>query len=213
MGYPSACRSCFGTPCSGPSIDSVLVFAALIRDSIASPATAVYGFARYCPEVERPFLTACASKGALVNMRIMIAVFCIAIFGFSGAAMAEGEHVAFVKNMTGSIKVIRDKSEIISAAGTKLMRMDVVVSGPHSSAGIVFRDGTRLTVGASSEIEISRYLFRPEEARYDFSLYLRKGSAIYSSGKIGKLAPESVNLNTPRATVGVRGTRFIIKAD
>ena len=93
------------------------------------------------------------------------------------------------------------------------MRLDIIVSGPDSSGGIVFKDGTQLTVGPSSEIEISRYLFRPEEAKYDFSLYLRKGTAIYSSGKLGKLAPESVSLNTPRATVGVRGTRFIVKAD
>jgi hypothetical protein len=44
-------------------------------------------------------------------------------------------------------------------------------------------------------------------------MYLKKGSAVYNSGKIGKLSPESVKLSTPRATVGVRGTRFIIKVE
>jgi hypothetical protein len=143
----------------------------------------------------------------------MLTVIFISIFSFAQVAMAQDEHVALIKNVSGDVKIIRNSLDIVAAAGTQLMRSDIVVSGPHSSGGIVFKDGTLLTVGSSTEIEISRYLFRPEEAKYDFSLYLKKGSAIYSSGKLGKLSPQSVSINTPRATVGVRGTRFIVKAD
>jgi len=142
-----------------------------------------------------------------------MAVVFFAILSFANVAMAQDEHVALFKNVSGSVKIIRDKSEIVPVAGTQIMRSDIVVSGPHSSGGIVFRDGTLLTVGSSTEIEITRYMFQPEEAKYDFSLFMKKGAAIYSSGKIGKLAPESVSLNTPRAAVGVRGTRFIVKTD
>jgi len=146
-------------------------------------------------------------------MRNLMAVVFFAILSFANVAMAQDEHVALFKNVSGSVKIIRDKSEIVPVAGTQIMRSDIVVSGPHSSGGIVFRDGTLLTVGSSTEIEITRYMFQPEEAKYDFSLFMKKGAAIYSSGKIGKLAPESVSLNTPRAAVGVRGTRFIVKTD
>lgn len=146
-------------------------------------------------------------------MRNLLSVFFIAIFGFAGSAMAADEHVALFKSVGGEVKVIRGNTAVTPVAGTQLFSKDVVTSGPGSSAGIAFKDGTLLTLGASAEVEISRYLFRPEEAKYDFSLYLRKGTAIYASGKIGKLAPASVNLNTPRAAVGVRGTRFIIKAE
>ena len=146
-------------------------------------------------------------------MRNLMAVVFFAILSFANVAMAQDEHVALFKNVSGNVKIIRDKAEIVPVAGTQIMRSDIVVSGPHSSGGIVFRDGTLLTVGASTEIEITRYMFQPEEAKYDFSLYMKKGTAIYSSGKLGKLSPESVSLNTPRAAVGVRGTRFIIKTD
>jgi hypothetical protein len=142
-----------------------------------------------------------------------MAVVFFAILSFANVAMAQDEHVALFKNVSGNVKIIRDKAEIVPVAGTQIMRSDIVVSGPHSSGGIVFRDGTLLTVGASTEIEITRYMFQPEEAKYDFSLYMKKGTAIYSSGKLGKLSPESVSLNTPRAAVGVRGTRFIVKTD
>jgi len=146
-------------------------------------------------------------------MRHIMALPFIAFFSFAHVAIAQDAHVALFKNVTGNVKIVRDNSSIVPEAGTQLMRLDVVVTGPNSSGGMVFKDGTQITVGASSEIEISRYLFQPEEAKYDFSLYLRKGTAIYSSGKLGKLAPESVTVNTPKAAVGVRGTRFIVKAD
>jgi hypothetical protein len=56
-------------------------------------------------------------------------------------------------------------------------------------------------------------VFEPKNGKFSFSLYLAKGSAIYESGKIGKMSPQSVKVETPKATVGVRGTRFLIEAD
>lgn len=146
-------------------------------------------------------------------MRSILVMFFITMSGFAVPGIAQDEHVAIFKNVSGDIKIIRDQSDIVPVAGTPLMRLDTIVSGPHSSGGIMFKDGTMLTVGSSTEIKISQYIFQPEDAKYDFSLYLSKGSAIYASGKIGKLSPQSVSVNTPRATVGVRGTRFIVKVD
>ena len=146
-------------------------------------------------------------------MRKILTLGFIAILGAYGLAMAEDNHVALFKNVAGEVKIMRDNTVIVPVAGTQLLRSDVVSTGPKSSGGIVFSDGTLFTLDASSEVEISRYVYQPEAAKYDFSLYLKKGTAIYSSGKLGKLSPESVNLNTPRATVGVRGTRFILNAN
>jgi hypothetical protein len=145
-------------------------------------------------------------------MKYMIALLSLIMLGFTSVSMAD-EHVALFKNATGDLKLMRGQSVIVPEVGTHIFKSDVIVSGANASCGIAFKDGTLLTVGASSEVEISQYVFEPEEAKYDFALYLKKGSAIYSSGKLGKISPESVKVNTPKATVGVRGTRFIIKAD
>lgn len=144
--------------------------------------------------------------------KVLLAVFA-ALLGFANSAFAQSERVAIFKNVTGKVVVVRGDTELLPVAGTELLRADVVRSGPKSSGGIVFTDGTRLTVGASTEIEIRRYLFQPENSKYDFNIFLKKGSAIYSSGKLGKLAPQAVSLSTPRATTGVRGTRFILKEE
>ncbi len=137
----------------------------------------------------------------------------LALAGFATLATAGGESVAIVKNVSGSIVVQRDGGEVVASAGTPLFVADLIRSAPGASAGIVFKDGTLLTVGPATRVQVRDYVFEPKAARYAFGLYLDKGSAVYSSGKIGKLAPESVRLDSPTATVGVRGTRFIIRAE
>ncbi|HET9113961.1 MAG TPA: FecR family protein [Burkholderiales bacterium] len=146
-------------------------------------------------------------------MRNLLVLLFIPLLGFTQAAQAQNDHIAIFKNVSGDIRIIRDDKEIVPVAGTQLMRSDKIRSGADSTAGIVFRDGTHLTLGSSSEIKVNQYIFQPEDGKYAFSVYLDKGSAIYSSGKIGKISPQSVSINTPRATVGVRGTRFIVKVE
>ena len=132
---------------------------------------------------------------------------------FAGAASANGEHVATFKNVSGDIGIARNGATLNAVSGSSLFVSDRIVSGTGSSAGIVFKDGTQLTVGPSTDIQVRDYAFEPKQAKFDFFVYLARGAAVYSSGMIAKLSPESVKVATPTATIGVRGTRFIIEAD
>ena len=142
---------------------------------------------------------------------------CLFILGwFSFAAMpgvASEDHAALVKSTTGIVKVTRQQHTFEATRGATLKVSDRVVTAPGGSAAIVFRDGTLLTLGSGADILVRDYVFEPKAGKYSFSLYLAKGSAIYESGKIGKLSPQSVKVETPNATVGVRGTRFLIDAN
>ncbi len=128
-------------------------------------------------------------------------------------AVAEEPHVALVKNTTGDVTVVRNNDPLPAHSGMPLFENDTLISGPAATAGLVFKDGTLLSVGPASDIVIRNYDFEPRQNRFAFALYMSKGTALYSSGKIGKLAPDAVSIATPRATVGVRGTRFIISAE
>ncbi len=147
-------------------------------------------------------------------IRTLYAVCLVVLASLTNPARAvDDAHVALFKNVVGTMKVIRQDQSLDATPGMTLFTADRIVSGPGSSAGIVFKDGTLVTVGAASEIQIRDYAFETKDAKFQFGMYLAKGSAIYSSGKIGKLAPESVKIDTPTTTVGVRGTRFIITAE
>jgi hypothetical protein len=142
-----------------------------------------------------------------ISLALLISLACLA-----GSASARDEHVALFKNVTGNVQIQRGGKLVAAAPGVTLFVSDRLVSDAGASAGIVFKDGTLLTLGGGSDIEVRNYVFEPAEANYAFAVYLAKGSAIYSSGKIGKMSPESVKVGTPTSTVGVRGTRFIIEA-
>ena len=123
------------------------------------------------------------------------------------------DHAALVKSVIGVVKVTRGQQTFDASSGSTLQVSDRLVSAPGASAAIVFRDGTLLTLGAGADILVRNYVFAPKDNKFAFSLYLSKGSAINESGKIGKLSPQSVSVETPKATVGVRGTRFLIEVN
>ena len=168
------------------------------------------------PVVVQPIDPSLLSDTQGILMQRLSGLICASLgffaFVLAGPAGAADEHVAIFKNVSGSIAVLRNDATLDAASGMELLVSDRLASGPGASAGVAFRDGTLLTVGPSTQIEIRDYVFEPKQAKYAFSVYLAKGSAIYSSGKIGKLAPEAVKVDSPMATVGVRGTRFIIEA-
>ena len=77
--------------------------------------------------------------------------------------------------------------------------------------GVTMNDDTRVSVGPGSEIRIDQFLYSPAEGRLGFALAIVRGMVAYVSGRIAKLSPDSIRLETPSATVGVRGTRLAIR--
>lgn len=132
---------------------------------------------------------------------------------FNGGTAWAVEHIAVVKNISGDVHVVRCKNTLNAAPGMHLMNGDRLILAHNSYTGIIFTDGTIMTFGPETDIRIDKYMFEPEKREYAFSMYMQKGAAVYSSGKMGKLSPESVEINTPKATLGVRGTRFIVQVD
>lgn len=139
------------------------------------------------------------------------AVFCFLVIAFPVCASDDlSNSVGFFKSTEGSVELVRNEEKISVEAGDLLQLMDVIITGIASTAAIVFEDGTRLTLDNNSELEVHKYAFVPKDEKYDFTLLLKKGTLIYSTGKLGKLAPEKVKLRTPRATVGIRGTKLLL---
>jgi hypothetical protein len=117
------------------------------------------------------------------------------------------------RSVSGAVTVERAGSLIRPAPGDPLHVGDILRTGPDGKAGVSFQDGSRIAVGPDSELTVQSYRFVPLEKDYDFDVYMQRGEAAYSSGRLAKLAPEAVRFRTPQAAVGVRGTRFLIRAE
>jgi hypothetical protein len=126
-------------------------------------------------------------------------------------AMGEESAIGKTKTAKGDVVVIRGGKAIPINIGDKLYQKDIIRTGAGSSVGIIFEDNTILSLGPKSEIAIDEYVFAPEKGMLSMITRMVKGTVSYISGIIGRQAPESVKFQTPDATIGIRGTQFLVK--
>ena len=115
-----------------------------------------------------------------------------------------------IKTLTGNVYLHRNETRIKAEPDMPILERDMLITKKNAHAGIVFTDGTVITIGPESIFEMAAFVFKPDENQYDFSFYMEKGTAIYNSGEIGRISPQSVKVRTPKATIGIRGTRFVV---
>ena len=119
--------------------------------------------------------------------------------------------VAMVKTLTGKAEVKRGKKTISLKVGSTLENGDILKSKSKSAIGIIFDDGSRVSLGEKAIFVINKFKVKPSKKEYDVDLDLKKGKAVFSSGKIGKLSPKSVKFRIPEGIIGIRGTKFAVE--
>lgn len=131
----------------------------------------------------------------------------------AGVTLAAQEPVPAgrVKVVTGPAFVIHLDQQIPAVAGTPVFEHDRLFTGPGGRMGVTLRDDTRLSIGPQTTIEINRFLYAPSDSQFSFVLRVVRGVVAYVSGRIAKLSPDAVRLETPAAIVGVRGTRVVMR--
>ena len=132
---------------------------------------------------------------------------------FCFSALADTTFIGTVKTVQGKVTIQENTIEFDAKLNDKIYEGYVIETEKNGNIGLVFIDGTQLSIGPSSQVIINRYLFSPKEKIYAFDVMLNNGSAIYTSGKLGTLSPESIKVQTPEATIGVRGTKFLVEVD
>ena len=130
-----------------------------------------------------------------------------------GAADATGASVGLVKIAEGTAVVQRGDQTLPATAGLALLEGDVLRTGADGRLGVVLRDDTRVSLGPETEIRIDRFLFAPAQGQLALVLKMARGIVAYVSGRIAKLSPDAVRVETPVAIVGVRGTQFAAKLE
>ncbi|WP_119420826.1 Ig-like domain-containing protein [Desertibaculum subflavum] len=120
--------------------------------------------------------------------------------------------IGAVEALTGDATVQRtDGSRGPLAIGTPVFQGDVVETTPGSRLAIVFNDKTSFSLDSATRMVLDELVYNPGgESRSAFSLV--QGTFVYISGEIAKVAPQNVQIRTPVATVGIRGTEvgFVI---
>jgi hypothetical protein len=124
---------------------------------------------------------------------------------------ATAEVIGRVKIVSGQAFVVSGGQRNQAKPGDTIDRKDVLETGPDGSLGVTFNDDTLLSLGPDTSIALEEYAFAPAQQRYGFAANLTRGTALFVSGLLGKLAPGSVSVKTPSGTIGIRGTRFAVQ--
>jgi len=132
---------------------------------------------------------------------------------FTGMALAEQDVAGSVKLVKGDVIIIHNGENVKAESGWRLFQDDTLKTGSDGSMGVIFRDNSTLSLGPDTTIVIDEFIFSPIEGKLGMVNRMAKGTAVFLSGEITKLSPEAVKFETPLATIGIRGTRFMVKVD
>jgi hypothetical protein len=122
-------------------------------------------------------------------------------------AYLDENQIGEVTEVTGAAIVIRtDGSEEQITLGTEIFEGDIVETTDAGAVNIGFIDDSSFAVSSDARIAIDEFVFDPasEAGAQDFSVL--RGVFMYTSGLIGRENPDSVEIDTPVGSIGIRGT-------
>jgi hypothetical protein len=135
-----------------------------------------------------------------------------ALFALAAPAGAETP-AGMIKTAAGAAFVVHAGQREPAKVGRELVRDDVLETGRDGAIGVTFRDNATVSIGPDTQLALDDFVFAPERQQYSFVTRMTRGTMAFVSGTISKLAPEAVAVKTPVGTIGVRGTRFLVKLD
>ena len=147
----------------------------------------------------------------MTNSRSLVVALMLVVCAVAAPVFAQERPVAGrIKVSTGSVFVVRGGAQIPAQVGQVVFEADGLQTGADGKIGVTLNDDTRLSLGPNSEMKLERFMFQPADSGFGLVLKFVKGAATYVSGRIAKLAPDSIRLETPAAIIGVRGTTLAI---
>jgi len=127
---------------------------------------------------------------------------------FAGGALAAG----VVQSMKGDVKA----GPVGQAAGPvavnqRLMPGTAVTTGADAQVVLRFDDGQQVVLNQNTEFRIVDFHYEASDSKLDRTVFdLIKGALRMASGAIVGRNRQAVALRTPQATMGIRGTDFMV---
>jgi hypothetical protein len=149
----------------------------------------------------------------MTSLRRSIGVLTLLLAAATPALAQEQAAAGRIKVVSGAAFIVRGTEAIPARAGELVFAADGLRTGEAGSVGVTLRDDTRLSLGPNSEVRLERYVYAPGTGGLGMVLKFVRGVSAYVSGRLARLAPESIRLETPAAIVGVRGTTLAIRVE
>ncbi len=135
---------------------------------------------------------------------------CVLMLVACGAS-AQDLRTGTLKSVVGDVNLSQLGGQRSAQPGGGVVENDRIVTGRGASTSLTLKDGTIVTMGPSTTLELTKLQFDSTTQDGSLALNLLQGSIRVVTGWLGKLHPEQVKVITPTSVVGVRGTDFIVE--
>lgn len=122
-------------------------------------------------------------------------------------------NIGTVTELLNTPPSIQRKSSTLTANKGTGVEMNDAVKTAAGKVGITFEDQTRVQVNENSRLVIDDFVYDPKSKAGKLGVKVALGTVRYASGQIAKNSPQNVAVNTPTATISVRGTDFTATVD
>jgi hypothetical protein len=129
---------------------------------------------------------------------------------FAAAALLASAHAladATLVNMRGDVRVGNNPA----LPQQKVISGSTVSTGVGAQATLKFDDQQQVVLNENTTFRIADFRYRAAEPRADRAVFdLLRGALRFITGVVGARNPNVVQLRVPQATIGIRGTDFMV---
>ena len=129
----------------------------------------------------------------------------------AGGGPAVAQVIGHVTKLNGNATAIRNGVSIILNQGDTVNKGDVVQSGSDSTLGITFIDGTVFGLASNAKMVLNEMVYDPNSSDNKSLLSLVQGTISFVAGATAKKG--DMKVDTPVATMGIRGTAVLVEID
>lgn len=138
--------------------------------------------------------------------RVALAAFCFVAMTVSVDADVIGTATSAKNQVSGKLGPrVRPLN-----VGSQVSGSEVVTTGADSATLLKFLDDTNLNIGASSTVLLDRFIYNSDGSAANAVIKLSRGAMRFVTGKSN---PANFAIQTDVATIGVRGTDFVVFCD
>lgn len=119
---------------------------------------------------------------------------------------------AIVQQQGTSVQIRRGAETLQGGVNASVNMNDAIVTG-LSSLQLRFQDNTTAAVTENSRFVIDDFVYDPSRGAGRLNVRVSMGTVRYVSGQIARNNQQNVQVNTPTAVIGVRGTDFFMTVD
>lgn len=121
-------------------------------------------------------------------------------------------NIGNVTQARGNSEVVKKTVKVPSRLQLPIAKMDRVQTG-NGRVEIKFIDDSTVKVTEHSKLVIDDFVYSGKPSTSRMALKFASGTARFATGQSGKMNKANINLRTPTATIGVRGTDFAATVD